>query len=363
MISYTQGNLLEADAEALVNTVNTVGVMGKGIALMFKERFVDNFRRYAAACKAKEVHIGKMFVTEPRELTGPRWVVNFPTKRDWRAPSRMEWIVEGLQDLRRFLQENRVKSIAIPPLGSGNGGLDWPEVRDQIELALGDLDGVNIQIFEPTNKYQNVAKRAGIEKLTPARALVAELVRQYAVLGMECSLLEVQKLAWFLERALERFAVNNPLELRFKAHRYGPYADRLRHLLDGLDGSYLHCDKRIGDAGPLDVIWFDDARRDYLSTYLKTEAKSYQSALDFTVRLIDGFESPYGMELLATVDWLLAEGCEPSVPSVRSCLHNWSTEEHGAAARKTRLFDDRSIGIALDRLKQSSEGFSSEVAT
>jgi O-acetyl-ADP-ribose deacetylase (regulator of RNase III) len=148
MISYTQGNLLEASTEALVNAVNTVGVMGKGVALMFKERFADNFRQYAAACKRSEVQIGKVFVTEPRELDGPKWIVNFPTKREWRAPSRMEWIVQGLKDLRRFIVENEVKSIAIPPLGAGNGGLNWAEVKNHIEEALGDLPNVNIQIFE-----------------------------------------------------------------------------------------------------------------------------------------------------------------------------------------------------------------------
>ncbi len=158
MIRLTQGNLLEAPAEALVNTVNTIGVMGKGIALMFKERFDENFRLYAAACKAKQVQTGKMFVTQVNELYGPRWIVNFPTKQHWRAPSRMEWVVDGLQDLRRFLIEQQVKSIAIPPLGAGNGGLQWADVRKQIELALGDLD-TEILLFEPTQQYQNSAKR------------------------------------------------------------------------------------------------------------------------------------------------------------------------------------------------------------
>ncbi len=258
MITFTEGNLLEARTEALVNTVNTVGVMGKGIALMFKERFAENFRLYTAACKAKEVQTGKMFVAPVDELDGPRWIVNFPTKQHWRSPSQMVWIVEGLQDLRRFLIEQHVESIAIPPLGAGNGGLDWADVREQIKLALGDLD-TKIMVFEPTQQYQNVAKRAGVEKLTPARALVAELVRRYWVLGMECSLLEIQKLAWFLERAIERYNPDqNPLQLQFVAHKYGPYANKLDHLLNNLDGSYLHCEKRISDANPLDVIWFDE---------------------------------------------------------------------------------------------------------
>ncbi|MCW5619651.1 MAG: macro domain-containing protein [Burkholderiales bacterium] len=352
MITFTQGNLLEARAEALVNTVNTVGVMGKGIALMFKERFADNFRRYAAACKAKEVRTGKMFVTEVNELDGPRWIVNFPTKQHWRGDSKIEWIADGLQDLRRFLVENEVKSIAIPPLGAGNGGLDWAEVRPHIEEALAGLD-TEILVFEPTQKYQNVAKRTGVEKLTPARALIAELVRRYWVLGMECSLLEIQKLAWFLERSIESSGLT-PLDLRFVPHKYGPYADRLRHLLEGLDGSYLRCDKRIGDAGPLDVIWFDDGRKTFVQTYLKSEANKYAPALEATAALIDGFESPFGMELLATVDWLLTkEGVAPTVSAVRAGLRHWRGGPD-VAERKDRLFDDRALGIALKRLASSA---------
>jgi O-acetyl-ADP-ribose deacetylase (regulator of RNase III) len=352
MITFTQGNLLEARAEALVNTVNTVGVMGKGIALMFKERFAENFHRYAAACKAKEVRTGKMLVTEVRELDGPRWIVNFPTKQHWRGDSKIEWITEGLQDLRRFLIENKVESVAIPPLGAGNGGLDWAEVRARIEAALSDLES-KILVFEPTRKYQNVAKRSGVEKLTPARALIAELVRCYWVLGMECSLLEIQKLAWFLERAIERAGLPS-LDLRFQPHKYGPYADRLRHLLEGLDGSYLHCEKRISDADPLDVIWFEDARKTFVQTYLKNEAKEYVPALEATAALIDGFESPFGMELLATVDWLLArENVEPTVPALRKGLRHW-VGGSDAAVRKGRLFDDRALGIALERLTAHS---------
>jgi len=351
MLTFTKGNLLEARTEALVNTVNTVGVMGKGIALMFKERFPDNFRLYSAACKAGEVQTGQMYVTTVSELDGPRWIVNFPTKRHWKGKSRMEWIVDGLHDLRRFLVESKAKSVAMPPLGSGNGGLEWNDVRAQIEMALGGLD-TKIIVFEPTPKYQNVAKRSGVENLTPARALIAELVRRYWVLGMECSMLEIQKLAWFMERSMESLNPdNNPLNLQFVAHRYGPYANRLDHLLNDLDGSYLHCDKRISDAGPSDVIWFDDDRKDYLQTYLKSEAKEYLPALEATASLIDGFESPYGMELLATVDWLLArEGVAPSLASLREGLRRWRGGAT-AATRKDRLFDDRVLGIALERLK------------
>lgn len=155
MIRYVQGDLLEAEADALVNAVNTVGVMGKGIALMFKQRFADNYRRYVAACKAGEMSVGRMFVTEPMELEGPRWIVNFPTKQHWRDPSRMEWIVDGLQDLRRFIAANNVRSIAVPALGAGNGGLDWPAVRRQIERALGDLDA-DVMVYEPMRTNSSI---------------------------------------------------------------------------------------------------------------------------------------------------------------------------------------------------------------
>lgn len=351
MITFTTGNLLDSRAEALVNTVNTVGVMGKGIALMFKEAFPENFLRYVAACERQEVAVGRMYVTERNDLLGPRWIINFPTKKHWRYPSKIEWIVAGLNDLRRVIGENDIRSIALPPLGSGNGGLNWQDVRPKIETALASLENVQVIVYEPTSRYQNVSKRGGVEELTPARALVVELVRQYCVLGMECTLLEIQKLAYLLEREIQSRGLENPLNLRFAARRYGPYADRLKHLLDALDGSYLHCEKRIPDAGPLDVIRFDDTKTDRVGTFLTTpEAKVYRSALDATSATIDGFQSPLGMELLATVDWLIRQGSvKSSLPSVKAALRDWPGGE-GAGERKLRLFDDRLLTLALDRL-------------
>jgi O-acetyl-ADP-ribose deacetylase (regulator of RNase III) len=352
MLNFTTGNLLEARAQALVNTVNTVGVMGKGIALMFKERFTDNYRQYAAACKAGDVRTGHMFITQPAELDGPRWIVNFPTKQHWRSPSQLAWVVEGLQDLRQFLIENNVQSIAIPPLGAGNGGLDWELVKPEIERALGDLPNIDIIVFEPTKQYQNVAKRAGVEKLTPARALIAELVRRYWVLGMECSLLEVQKLAWFLERSIERLSPANRLNLKFEPNKFGPFAPGLNHLLNSLDGSYLHSEKRIADSMPFDVIWFDDQRKELVQAYLQSEAKDYLPALEETAALIDGFESPFGMELLATVDWLLTnQRAQPNVQSVREGLLAWPIADAGQ--RKAKLFTDEAVSFALERLTAS----------
>jgi O-acetyl-ADP-ribose deacetylase (regulator of RNase III) len=351
MMRFTQGNLLDARVDAMVNTVNTVGVMGKGIALMFKERFPENYKAYAAACKAEAVRVGEMFVTASVELEGPRWIINFPTKQQWYQPTRLEWVRSGLVALKTVIREKQIKSIALPPLGCGNGGLDWAVVRPIIESALAELQDVEVVVYEPTAKYQNVAKKQGVEKLTPARALIAEMIRRYWVLGMECTILEAQKLAWFLERSIKRLGLEDPMDLRFEANRYGPYANRLDHLLNGLDGSYLHCDKRISDADPFDTIWFEDSKREKLDLYLKTtEAKIYLPAIEVTDELIDGFQSPLGMEALATVDWLISrEKAEPTLPGIRQGIRNWPAgEDH--AQRKERLFNDRLLELALERL-------------
>lgn len=352
MIRYTTGNLLEADVEALVNTVNTVGVMGKGIALMFKERFPHNMEDYVAACKASEVQVGRMFVTENHELVGPRWIINFPTKKHWRHPSKMEWIESGLKDLKAVIQRERILSIAIPPLGAGNGKLDWKLVRPVIEQTLSDLEGVDILVYEPTLRYQNVAKNSGLEDLTIARALILELIRRYSVLGIECSLLEIHKLAWFVSRAIQLQGLADPLKLRFEAKNYGPYAPNLSHLLNDLDGSFLNAEKRIPDSGPQDVIWFNDARKEELIGYLAHEGASYAPALTLATEMIHGFESPYGLELLSTVDWLVQrEGVAPNVQAIRLGLEKWPAGEDWAR-RKAHLFGERIVEVALLHLNE-----------
>lgn len=349
MMHYRSGNLLDASAEALVNTVNEVGVMGKGIALMFKERFPESSRAYMEASKAGQVRVGRMFVTGTNELF-PKWIIHFPTKMHWRNPSKLTWVKEGLEDLVRVIQEYRITSIALPPLGCGNGGLVWSEVRSVIHDALSGLQNVDVIVYEPTVAYQNVRKAVGVEKLTPARALVAELIRRYSVMGMECSLLEVHKLAYFVQESILQLELKDPLDLDFVASRYGPYAERLRHLLNGLDGSYLHSDKRVPDAGPYDPVWFEESKRSYVEAFLGSEAQEYIPALDMAAEMIDGFESPLGLEALATVHWLVAHGeVEQDVASLRQALMSWPGGR-GSAKRKLEMFDDDLLELALKRI-------------
>lgn len=352
MISYTQGNLLVADVEALVNTVNTVGVSGKGIALMFKESFPDNFRAYEAACKAGELDPGGLLVTERHDMLGPRFIINFATKKHWRNPSRLEWIRRGLVALKREIEARHIHSIAIPALGAGNGGLNWSDVKPLIVDALADLDS-EVIVYEPTQVYQNVVKHYGVEKLTPARALMGEMIRRYEVLGFDCSMLEAQKLAWFLSVAVGRLTSPNLIADDFVANRYGPYSDKVRHLLDGLDGSYLTCERRVADARPFDPIRFRHERQDRIGAYLTSpEASHYRPALDAASETIDGFQSPHGLELLATVDWLSRKsGVVLESDAMMAAIAAWPGPQ-GAATRKARIFTRHHVEAAVGHLRR-----------
>lgn len=353
MFRFLTGNLLEADAEAIVNTVNTVGVMGKGIALMFKDRFPENFKAYSSACREGEIRIGEVFVTTLSEIGGPKWIINFPTKKHWRNPTQLEWVQKGLVSLKAWIREHEAQSIAIPPLGCGNGGLDWSVVRPLIESELADLSDVEIQIFEPTSKYQNISKKTGVTKLTIPRAMIAEMVRRYEISMLDCSFLEIQKMAWFLERETQWRQLKNVLDFRFIANRYGPYSNRLEQLLNQMDGSYIHSDKRVTDATPFDTIRFDYSYKDEIQQFLKDAPNCpYLDVVEEVHKLIDGFQTPDSLEALATVDWLMTQqDILPNLESIKRAIHNWpSGKQH--AERKEQLFDDRLLEMVIERLVQ-----------
>jgi O-acetyl-ADP-ribose deacetylase (regulator of RNase III) len=149
MITLERGNLLDADVDALVNTVNTVGVMGKGLALQFKRAYPAMFRAYSRAAQSGELEVGRMQVWETGELQGPRYIINFPTKRHWRQGSRLVDIEQGLADLVRVVRALGIRSVAVPPLGCGNGGLDWAQVEPLITNALTSLADVDVRLFPP----------------------------------------------------------------------------------------------------------------------------------------------------------------------------------------------------------------------
>lgn len=339
MINTTQGNLLAADVEALVNTVNCVGVMGRGIALQFKDAFPANFAAYAAACLAGEVEPGKMFVFETGQLTNPRFIINFPTKRHWRGNSRIEDIDSGLADLRKVIVERRIKSIALPPLGSGLGGLSWPIVKARILDMLAGLDDVAIILFEPLPNADKMKRHRNksAPPLTPIRAALVGLVDRYlrGLMEPDITLLELHKLAYFLQ------AAGLDMRLRFRKAHYGPYAENLRYVLNEMEGHYTagygyggdQPEKRIeivpGALNAAEPLISSDTRT--ASAFVKIE------------ELVRGFETPLGLELLATTHWAVTQEMARDEAGVAKVFATWNE-------RKSN-FTRRQIGIAFDQLQ------------
>lgn len=339
MIEYKSGNLLQADVEALVNTVNTAGVMGKGIALQFKQAFPANYTAYEKAAKRAEIVPGKMFVHESGQFNNPRYIINFPTKRHWRDKARLEDVESGLRDLARVIREYNIRSIAIPPLGCGFGGLDWEEVRPLILAALENLPEVRAWVYPPTGapsaEKMPIATRR--PNLTLGRAALIELINQYALPGYRLTQLEIQKLAYFLQVAGE------PLRLNYVKQQYGPYAENLHFVLQHLEGHYLRGYGARSGGSNLHLLPGANAEAEaFLSDHPET-----QERLRRVARLIQGFETPYGMELLATVHWLSQED-----PSIKTDYHAAVQGFETWNQRKREYFRPEHIQTAWERLRQ-----------
>jgi len=345
MIELGCGNLLEANVEALVNTVNTVGVMGKGIALQFKKAFPENFDAYAKACKAGEVLPGKMLTVSLQRLANPRFIINFPTKRDWKQKSRVEYIDAGLIALVEEIRRHKIQSVAIPPLGCGNGGLEWTVVRPRIEAALSALPDVRVLMYAPTGAPEAVAMPNHTKRpdMTPGRAAVVAVMNRYAMMGYGLTLLEVQKLVYFLQVAGE------DLRLQFQRAPYGPYADALRHVLGKMDGHYI---RGWGDGAnnpdrPLQLV--PDAVEDaalFLADQDDARAATHER-IERVAELIEGFETPHGMELLSTVHWVATHeeaAARIDAEVAKSAVASWSD-------RKRQMFKPEHVNLAWLRLK------------
>lgn len=337
MIEFKHGNLFDADVDALVNTVNTVGVMGKGVALQFKRKYPDNFKAYAHACKAGEVEIGKMFIFDRGELSSPRFIINFPTKKHWRSPSRLEYIDAGLVDLVNEAERLNIKSMAMPALGCSNGGLNWTDVKPRIVKALEALPEVQAILFEPRQSSESVPLATPAKKpnLTPARAMMIKLIDFYREPGYSLGKLEAQKLAYFLQEA------GQDLRLRFAKQQYGPYAENVNHVLQALEGHYI---KGYGDRSNRSKMNVIAEVLDDVDQVLEAQEDA-RERLERVRELIEGFEHPYGMELLASVHWLNAHEAVTHIGEVEPALHHWSQ-------RKKRLFANEDVDIAWHHLER-----------
>lgn len=351
MITEGTGNLLEADTDAVVNTVNCVGVMGKGIALQFKRRYPSVYTTYRKACEAGEVTTGRMLPVETGEMTGPTWVINFPTKKHWRSPSRLEWIESGLRDLRRVIAELGIKSIAIPPLGAGNGGLNWGDVEPLIRSTFADDPTVDVLLYAPTGGRRKVEPRRSKLRITPGRALLLSLLDQYTALRASidptasdgASHLELQKLLYFAH------VVSPSPRMRFNPGKYGPYSDPVRHMLEDMEGQFIDGygdgDDRVLALRPIHVT--PEGRAQMLNYLEGAASEPVSDTVDHVLAIVQGFESPYGVELLATTHWVATHEGADTPAAATVAVRNWSK-------RKGRIFTESHIANALDHLRSTA---------
>lgn len=340
MIYYKTGNLLESKAEALINTVNTIGVMGKGIALQFKNVFPHNFKVYYKACKDKEVKIGKLLIVEDESLlSGKKFIINFPTKTTWRKPSEYDYIERGLVDLIKIIKKHNISSIAIPPLGAGNGGLKWEKVKAILEKYLKDID-CDVFIYEPNTRIKEVMKKERV-KLTVARAMLLSVLYELVRNGEFVSEFAAEKVAYFLQR----FGGRDALRLNFRANFYGPYSGKVKHVLYYLNGSYI-TGYSSKDKKPFEELGIvpdgENAVCDFLN---KPENKEYKEIVAKTKQFLQGFYSPFGLELLSTIDFIRIDKNVDTIEDVTRELENWSDR------KKTLFTNPRFIKVALENIQ------------
>lgn len=343
MLTYLEGNIFESKAEALVNTVNTVGVMGKGIALQFKKLFPGNYKAYYEASKKGNVQVGRMFVFRDTNLsTGDKLIINFPTKKDWRKPSEFSYVEEGLKDLVRTIEHYNIKSIAIPPLGAGNGGLKWEKVKVLIDEYLSELP-VEITVYEPNAVIREELKKERV-KLTPARALLLYVLFDLVRNGEMVSEFSAEKVCYFLQK----FGAKQYFKLDFVPNFYGPYSGKVRFLLNTLSGSYIlgYSDMNKKPFEPLILV--GDTYND-VEAYILAD-KELKAIADKTVAFLNGFYSEFALELLSSVDYIMTDKNTSSKSVIASQLEMWSE-------RKSTYFNnDRYLEMSVNHLTNSYAG-------
>jgi O-acetyl-ADP-ribose deacetylase (regulator of RNase III) len=341
MIQYEIGNLLDSNAEALVNTVNTDGVMGKGIALQFKHTFPNNYKIYVKACANKEIGIGKLLVTEEESLlTGKKIIINFPTKTSWRKPSEYSYIEEGMLDLTRIIKEKNIKSIAIPPLGSGNGGLEWNKVRSLLEGHLAQVE-CDIRIYQPNAAVQEVLKKERV-KLTPARAMLLSVLFELVRNGEFVSEFTAEKIAYFLQR----FGASEIFKLDFQPNFYGPYSGKVKHVLYYLNGSYV-MGYSSKDKKPFEELGLvQDAESDVIDFLKKSENRKYKNIVEKTKEFLVGFYSTFGLELLSTIDFIISNKKGNTAEEITAHLEEWSDR------KKTLFSNPQFIKVAVNHIQR-----------
>lgn len=348
MIKYVTGDLLSADTQALVNTVNTVGVMGKGIALQFKENFPNNYNVYRKACKDKSLQVGRLLVVKDRTVEKEIIIINFPTKKDWKHRSKLEYIEKGLQELVKVIPQYGIKSIAIPPLGCGNGGLNWVDVKPLMEKYLSPFTDVNILIFSPDKAIKEILMKQDATReirLTDVRAMLLYAMFYYESGGEASSLFVANKISFFYQ------LIGAPefKRIKFSAERYGPYSVNVGHIVHALNGKFIKGLEQM-NATAFEPLFLDYGNLEEVRTYVHKLSFDQKKHVANLTKLISGFQSAYSLEVLASVAWIRKEHPGITIDRTIDLINNWSE-------RKKNLFKKEHINIAwhkLDDYAQSS---------
>ncbi|QJD96390.1 macro domain-containing protein [Mucilaginibacter robiniae] len=302
MITYTQGNLLDAQAEALVNAVNTVGVMGKGIALQFRHQFPENYKAYKDAVDQGELTTGKVQVVPIAGMGKIKYIVNFPTKQHWRSPSKILWIKEGLADLCAQIINYHISSIALPALGCGNGGLDWAVVKPIMEQYLSNLNA-DIIIYEPTAFVQETAKKEtkmATPKLAPAKAMFLCLLYQYQESGKPVTEAVATALGYFLQRFGE-----TQLKFKFTKDAQSLRSNEVSFLLYSLNETYLEGYEQVANNPAAKLELRASAQQEVEQQISNTLLAEEKQRLHQVTALIQPVKTNEGLLLLALVDYLM----------------------------------------------------------
>ena len=339
MIIYKKGNILESEAEALVNTVNTQGVMGKGIALQFKNAFPNNYKIYKEACKKGVFDIGDLLIVEDNGLiSGKKLIINFPTKILWRNPSEYIYIEKGLNKLIQEIEEKNIKSIAIPPLGSGNGGLNWDVVKKMIEDKMNHLP-IDIFIYEPNSKIKEKLKEERVQ-LTDARAMLLFMLYKLVANGEFVSEFSSEKICYFLQR----FGAKQHFKLDYKPNFYGPYSGKVKYVINYLNGSYIMGYSAM-DKKPFESLDLVSDGFEKVESYIYAKPELIE-IVNKTESFLDGFYSEFALELLSTIDYISLNKNSYNLEVIKTELDSWSE-------RKRTLFsNDRFLNISINHLRQ-----------
>lgn len=327
MIKFTSGNILESTSKALVNTVNCEGYMGKGIAYQFKLKFPKNNDVYVDACRKGEFRPGDILVHSESD----KIIVNFPTKDTWRRKSEYDYITSGLKRLVEVIKEQDIKSISIPPLGCGNGGLDWERVKQLlVEYMTPISDDCEVTIYEPFQGSGNFRKQK--PKSAPKINTSHLMLMMLKLKLKRFNKLRIQKAAYLIN------VFSGQDYFKFSKNHFGPHAYSVDILSRDIKEFQSHHNITTGEA-------LERSLQTLVSEKTLTKLDNFIPFLEKSADVVNSFDDDRQLELFSTVIYLLQNHRELSVEQLIDEVHEWN--EH-----KKKTFDDYVIKDMAEELEK-----------